>query len=90
MNYLKRHKEIIPFIIVLAVFVIASINLFQNQQVRSHLISNGTIVLPTSAQCEVPFQDSFKRMKKRNEMVRKLSNSDSLEMNINLLELQTN
>lgn len=89
MNYIKRHKEVIPLIIVAFIFSIAAYNLFQNQKKRSQLLGSGAVVITSGGQCAAP--NVYKPV--NNEIAptgkRTKNEADSLVMNTNLRETQT-
>lgn len=61
MNYLKRHKELIPILAIAIALGFASYDLFGDQHANSELINSGTTIAPTTlsgrAACEVPIPD---------------------------------
>jgi hypothetical protein len=76
MHYLKQHKELIPFIIAMFIFVTAAFNLFREQRKNSRLLTKGATVLPTfatgRAACELPAPDLYRREWIKDEKLQSL------------------
>lgn len=65
MSLPKKHKEIIPIIVVAIAISIASYNLFNDQQDNYELLNSGTTIHPETTSgrtsCEVPIRDISKQ-----------------------------